>query len=109
MKKIDRIIAALPRNSEHRLNALFILVHLAKGEAVHRYTGWGSGWRSLHDATGVKTAMGVLTDAEVKFDRGNDAPRGGVMGDYIKLPRRMLSAVPVFEGLISQIREDRGY
>ena len=109
MKKIDRIIAALPRNTEHRLNALFVLIHLAKGEAVHRYTGWGSGWRSLHDATGVKTAMGVLTNAEVKFDLGNDAPRGGSLGDFVKLSRRMPSAVPVFEGLIAEIRTARGY
>lgn len=109
MKKIDRIIAALPRNTEHRLNALFVLVRLANGEAVHRYTGWGSGWRSLHDATGVKTAMGVLTDAEVKFDLGNDAPRGGELGDFIKLTRRIPSAIPALEALQAQISAERGY
>lgn len=39
MKKIDRIIAALPKNKEHRMNALDVIIAMARGESAHIYHG----------------------------------------------------------------------
>lgn len=64
MKKLDRIIAALPSNRDHRFNALTVIIKLA---------------------------------------------RGGSLGDFIKLTRRIPSAIPALEALQAQISAERGY
>ena len=97
MKKVERVIAALSKNREHRINALLVLISLCKGEAVHVYYGWTNRFRRLTKATGVSTAMSVLTAAGIAYEEGNDAPRGGVLGDYIKLTRRCPSLIPALE------------
>lgn len=109
MKKLDRIIAALPSNRDHRFNALTVIIKLARGENVHLYWGWTNRFRRLSKETGVSAAMAALDRAGVPYEQGNDAPHGGSLGDFIKLTRRMPSAVPVFEGLIAEIRTARGY
>ena len=109
MKAIERIIAALPNNQEHRLNALDNLLELVSGNVVHIYYGWNSGFTRLSYATGVSQTLNILSAAKVSITRGNDAPRGGALGDYIKLKRRIPSAIPVIEAEIAAIRARRGY
>lgn len=109
MKKIDRIIAALPSNRDHRFNALTVIIKLARGENVHLYWGWTNRFRRLSKETGVSAAMAALDRAGVSYEQGNDAPRGGSLGDFIKLTRRIPSAIPALEALQAQIRAERGY
>lgn len=109
MTKIEKIIANLPKNSDHRFNALINLLDLVRGESVHIYNSWTNNFRRLTKATGVSQTITALTIAQVNFNYGNDAPRGGVLGNYIKLARRMPSAVPVIEAEIAAIRARRGY
>ena len=109
MKAIERIIANLPKNEEHRENALIILLSLVRGDSVHVYNSRTNNFRSLTKATGVSQTIHALNFAGVSFDRGNDAPRGGVRGNFIKLSRRMPSAVPVIEAEMAAIRARRGY
>lgn len=97
MKKVERVIAALPKNREHRINALLVLISLCKGEAVHVYYGWTNRFRRLTKATGVPCAVKVLDAAGIAYEEGNDAPRGGALGDYIKLTRRCPSFIPALE------------
>lgn len=97
MKKVERVIAALPKNRELRINALLVLISLCKGEAVHVYHGWTNRFRRLTKATGVPCAMKVLDAAGIEYTEGNDAPRGGVLGEYIKLSRRCPSIIPALE------------
>ena len=97
MKASERIVAALPRNREQRINALKVIIRLAEGEAVHQYKYWTNNYSKLVPAAGVSTAVRVLEAASVDYCYGNDAPRGGVTGDYVKLVRRMPSAVHSFE------------
>lgn len=97
MKKTDRIIAALPKNHEHRVNALDVIIALAKGEAVHVYGRWTNNFRRLTKATGVPCAVKVLDAAGIEYTEGNDAPRGGVLGEYIKFSRRCPSIIPALE------------
>lgn len=109
MTKIEKIIAALPKNTDHRMNALSNLLDLVNGNVVHIYNSWTNNFRRLTKATGVSQAITALTIAQVNFNYGNDAPRGGVLGDFIKLSRRMPSAVPVIEAEMAAIRARRGY
>lgn len=109
MKAIERIIANLPKNEEHRENALIILLSLVRGDSVHVYNSWTNNFRRLTKATGVSQTITALNAAGVSFDCGNDAPRGGVLGDFIKLSRRMPSAVPVIEAEMAAIRARWGY
>lgn len=97
MKASERIIAALPKNREQRINALKVIIRLAEGEAVHQYKYWTSNYTKLGPAPGVSNAVRVLDKAGVDYCYGNDAPRGGATGDYIKLLRRMPSAVHSLE------------
>lgn len=109
MKAIERIIAALPKNTDQKMNALSNLLDLVNGNVVHIYNSWTNNFRRLTKATGVSQTINALNAAGVSFDRGNDAPRGGVLGDFIKLSRRMPSAVPVIEAEMAAIRARRGY
>lgn len=107
MKKIDRIIAALPKNKEHRMNALDVIIAMARGESAHIYHGWTNRFRRLTKATGVPCAIKVLDAAGIDYVEGNDAPRGGVLGEYIKFPRRCPSIIPALEEVLAADRNAR--
>ena len=52
------------------------------------YTGYytGSG-RFTSAASSDHTIVSILRAQGYKFTRGNDAPRGGALGDYVKISR----------------------
>lgn len=104
MKKIEKIAAASPANREHALNALLVLIRLFSGHRVHVYDGWSrSGGRyKLMDATGVKTAKTLLSEGRINYTYGNDAPRGGMPGQYMWLPRRSARMVAELSGLYGE-------
>lgn len=107
MKASERIINALPKRRDHRACALEVLIRLAKGEAVHCWYGWVN-FRKLSPAAGVSSAVDALWIAGVKYERGNDAPRGGALGEYVKLTRKMPSAISSFELALAACRSDSG-
>lgn len=85
----DRIRAALPANREWAMNALLVLAALYRGEKVHVYSGahFNGRRRELHNTAGVSQAEVIIEKAGIKIQWGNDAPRGGILGNYIELPR----------------------
>jgi hypothetical protein len=105
MKKAERIIANLPKNANRRICALEVLIGLCKGEHAHIYYGWTNRYRRLTKASGVSPAMEILYTAGIAYEKGNDAPRGGVLGEYVKLVRRIPSAVPVLEEELRKVKE----
>lgn len=113
MKKIEKIAAAAPANREIALNGLLVLIRLFSGHRVHIYEGWSkSGGRyKLMDATGVKIAKALLSEGEINYTYGNDAPRGGMPGQYMELPRRNARMVAeltgLFEDFLSQLAVKR--
>lgn len=86
MKKTDRIIAALPKNKEHRMNALDVIIAMARGESAHIYHGWTNRFRRLTKATGVPCAIKVLDAAGIDYVEGNDAPPGRRSGRIYQIP-----------------------
>lgn len=113
MKKIEKIAAAAPANREIALNGLLVLIRLFSGHRVHVYDGWSkSGGRyKLMDATGVKVAKTLMNEGEIKYTCGNDAPRGGMPGDYMELPRRSSRMVAeltaLYKDFLSQLAVKR--
>lgn len=79
------------------MNALDVIIAMARGEKVHVYYGWTNRFRRLCKATGVSSARDILFAAGIKYEKGNDAPRGGVLGEYIKFSRRCPSIIPALE------------
>ncbi len=52
------------------------------------YTGYNSGsgrFTSAHSAE--KTVTDILNAEKLKFTIGNDAPRGGITGDFVKVSK----------------------
>ena len=115
MKKIEKIAAAAPANREIALNGLLVLIRLFSGHRVHVYDGWSkSGGRyKLMDATGVKTAKTLLSEGGVNYTYGNDAPRGGMPGQYMQLPRRSARMVAeltdLYREFLSQLAVKRNW
>ena len=85
----EKIAAALPSNREWAMNALLILAALYKGERVHAYSGshFNGRKRELHNTAGFSQAELIIERAGISVIRGNDAPRGGILGSYISLSR----------------------
>lgn len=89
MTTIEKIAAGLPSRPDWAMAALLIIAKLYRGERVHRYSGahFDGRKRKLHDTAGFNQAELVLSRAGIETVEGNDAPRGGVLGSYIALPR----------------------
>lgn len=85
----EKIAAALPSNRDWAMNALLILAALYRGERVHEYAGshFNGRRRKLHNTAGFPCAVRVLNAADIDYEEGNDAPRGGILGNYISLSR----------------------
>ena len=85
----EKIAAALPSNREWAMNALLILAALYRGERVHEYSGahFNGRRRELHNTAGFSQAELIIERAGIRVNQGNDAPRGGILGNYISLPR----------------------
>lgn len=85
----EKITAALPANREWAMNALLLLAALYRGERVHEYAGshFDGRKRKLHNTAGFSQAELLIERAGIPVIRGNDAPRGGILGNYISLSR----------------------
>jgi hypothetical protein len=85
----EKITAALPSNREWAMNALLLLAALYRGERVHEYAGshFDGRKRKLHNTAGFSQAELIIERAGIQVIRGNDAPRGGILGNYISLSR----------------------
>lgn len=89
MAVIEKISAGLPSRADWAMSALLVIAKLYRGERVHRYSGahFDGRKRTLHYTAGIAQAELVLSRAGIETVEGNDAPRGGILGSYIELPR----------------------
>lgn len=107
--KAEKIISALPRRLDWRVNAIIVLIALCSGEKARYYDGWSCDFRTLRKATGIGQTVVILDALRVRYEDGNDAPRGGALGRYLKLTRRAPSVIPALQAELRRIREIRGY
>lgn len=57
-------------------------------KVYHTYTSGRGRFISNHSASA--TVKAILTASNYKFSEGNDSPRGGKIGDYIKVSKRAM-------------------
>ena len=76
-------------------NVLNMLLNCRMDEKKHRiYTGYYSGsgrFTSAHSAS--STVIDILSVGKFKYTTGNDAPNGGIKGQYIQVSKAAFNAV----------------
>ena len=103
-----RIISAFPnikKWADYEL-VLLTLVDFFEGKHIHTNAGWktSKGYSSLIANTEGKHTLKVLKTANVSVQFGNDAPRGGAVGDFFKCTRKNAIASQFFRGLLDEVK-----
>lgn len=92
MKKSELIFNNIPFKNLECYNAQKIIENIVKflrGEKLYFYDRWlknGSHFR-LAKAGFTASVMKIMSNANINFELGNDAPRGGATGDFIRIKR----------------------
>lgn len=88
------IVAALPSKLEKSATfkgTVSALVSFFRGERLHKYEGWNvsGGYCNLNVNADVSRALAILRDVGLinEIKTGNNAPRGGKVGDYVYIGR----------------------
>lgn len=81
---------------------LFNLVAFFEGKHIHLNNGWkqSRGHSSLLANAEGRKVLKILKTADVSVEFGNDAPRGGAVGDYFKCLRKNAKAATFFADLL---------
>ena len=85
---------------------LFNLVAFFEGKHIHINEGWkqSRGHSSLIANKEGRKLLKILKAVDVSVQFGNDAPRGGEVGNYFKCARKNASAAEFFKGLIAEAK-----
>lgn len=78
------------------------LVDFFEGKKIHVNEGWkqSRGHSSLCANKEGRKVLKILKTADVSVEFGNDAPRGGAVGNYFKCLRKNASAATFFADLL---------
>ena len=82
------------------------LVDFFEGKHIHTNNGWkqSGGHSSLYANSEARHTLRVLKAADVRVEFGNDAPRGGAVGDFFKCLRKNATAAEFFKGLLAEAK-----
>ena len=85
---------------------LFNLVSFFEGKHIHVNEGWkqSRGHSSLIANKEGRKLLKILKAVDVSVQFGNDAPRGGAVGNYFKCARKNASALAFFKGLLAEAK-----
>lgn len=92
MKKSELIFNNIPFKNLECYNAQKIIENIVKflrGEKLYFYDRWlknGSHFK-LAKAGFTASVMKIMSNANINFELGNDAPKGGATGDFIRIKR----------------------
>ena len=103
-----RIITAFPnlvKWSDCEL-VLELLINFFEGKHIHINSGWSQsrGHSSLLANKEGRHTLKVLKAVNVSVVFGNDAPRGGAIGNYFKCLRKNADAVVFFSNLLDEVK-----
>ena len=69
------------------------------------YTGYYSGsGRFASRASAEHTVVSILNAQRYKFTTGNDAPKGGILGDYVKMSKIAFDFIAALKNSTKQIK-----
>ena len=82
------------------------LVAFFEGEKIRLNDGWkqSGGHSSLIANAEGRHTLRILKAADVRVQFGNDAPRGGAVGEYFKCLRKNASAAAFFRELLAEAK-----
>ena len=85
---------------------LFNLVAFFEGKHIHVNEGWkqSRGHSSLIANKEGRKLLKILKSADVSVQFGNDAPRGGEVGNYFKCLRKNASAAKFFRDMLAEAK-----
>lgn len=92
MKKSELIFNNIPFKNLECYNAQKTIENIVKflrGEKLYFYDRWhknGSHFK-LSKAGFTESVRNIMSKSGINFELGNDAPRGGVTGDFIRIKR----------------------
>lgn len=92
MKKSELIFNNIPFKNLECYNAQKTIENIVKflrGEKLYFYDRWlknGSHFK-LSKAGFTASVMKIMTNSNINFELGNDAPKGGATGDFIRIKR----------------------
>lgn len=86
LKKYDKNNILITKNNELKSRFKWTLHYLASGNNIFHLKSWtkSKGHYNLID-TEHDRMLEVLKTLGIKYIEGNDAPKGGAVGDYIKI------------------------
>ena len=104
----DRIMNAFPNMEKWKNCDLVIsnLIDFFEGKHIHVNEGWkqSRGHSSLIANKEGRKVLTILKAVNVRVFFGNDAPRGGALGNYFKCARKNASALAFFKGLLAEAK-----
>ena len=82
------------------------LIDFFEGKHIHINNGWkqSGGHSSLCANAEGRHTLRVLKAADVSVQFGNDAARGGAVGEYFKCLRKNASAAKFFSELLAEVK-----
>ena len=82
------------------------LVAFFEGEKIRLNEGWkqSRGHSSLCANAAGRHTLRILKAVDVRVQFGNDAPRGGAIGDFFKCARKNASAAEFFRNLLAEAK-----
>lgn len=105
MKKSELIFNNIPFKNLECYNAQKTIENIVKflrGEKLYFYDRWcknGSHFK-LRKTGFTASVMRIMSNANINFERGNDAPKGGATGDFIRIKRTNSRITSEFISLI---------
>ena len=105
-----RIITTFPKIAMWKNYELVILtlVDFFEGKHIHVNDGWktSKGHSSLIANVEGRHTLKILKAVNVNLKFGNDAPRGGAVGDFFKCARKNASASAFFRSLLDEVKAE---
>ena len=85
---------------------LATLVAFFEGKKIRINEGWKNsrGHSSLIANREGRRVLKILKSVDVSVEFGNDAPRGGAVGNYFKCARKNSNAVAFFRALLDEVK-----
>ena len=82
------------------------LISFFEGEHIHINEGWkqSCGHSSLIANKEGRRVLKILKAANVRVQFGNDAPRGGAVGEFFKCLRKNTAAAEFFRNLLAEVK-----
>ena len=103
-----RIMTAFPKMQKWKNYQLVLdtLINFFDGEKIRINAGWKNsrGHSSLIANREGRRVLEILKAVNVRVNFGNDAPRGGAIGNYFKCHRKNAIASAFFKSLLDEVK-----